>query len=71
MNPAVIGIVIVFVVVASLLGWHSQKTVAAHGDVKVAKNRLAGGRKTRWRSGVWVLVLLVAILLAFKDILGH
>jgi hypothetical protein len=66
MNPAVIGAGIVFLVLGIMLGWFGQKTQAAHGDVKVAKNRLAGGRKTRWRSGLWALALIIALLLAFK-----
>jgi hypothetical protein len=69
MSPAAIGLVVVFLVVGCLLGWYSQKTTAAHGDVKVAKSRLAGGRKTRWRSGMVVLVVGVIILLAVKDAL--
>ena len=72
MTPAAIGIVIVFLIVGSVAGWHGQKTVAAHGDVKVAKTRLRGGRKTRWRSGVWVAALSLVILLAAWDALrGH
>ena len=50
MSPAVIGTAIVVLIVAAVLGWHGQKSYAAHGDVKVAKNRLRGGRKTRLRS---------------------
>jgi hypothetical protein len=69
MNPAAIGIVVAFLVVGSVLGWHSQKSVAAHGDVKVAKTRLRGGRRTRWRSGVWVLAICAVILLAAWDVL--
>ena len=69
MSPAAIGIVIIFLVVGCLIGWYSQKTSAAHGDVKVAKTRLAGGRKTRWRSGVAVLIVGVVVALAVKDVL--
>jgi hypothetical protein len=69
MSPAAIGLVVVFLVVGCLLGWYSQKTTAAHGDVKVAKTRLAGGRRTRWRSGIVVLVVGVIVLLAVKDAL--
>ena len=68
MTPAVIGTAILVLIVASVLGWHGQKTYAAHGDIKVAKNRLHGGRKTRLRSAVWVLVLLIVVLLIFKDV---
>ncbi len=69
MSPAAIGLVIIFLVVGCLVGWYSQKTSAAHGDVKVAKTRLAGGRRTRWRSGIFVLVLGLVVLLAVKDVL--
>jgi hypothetical protein len=68
MTPAVIGISLLVLIVAAVLGWHGQKTVAAHGDVKVAKSRLSGGRKTRLRSGLWVIVLVVIVLLIFKDV---
>ena len=69
MSPAASGLIIIFLVVGCALGWYSQKTTAAHGDVKVAKTRLAGGRRTRWRSGVLVLILGVIVVLAVKDAL--
>lgn len=69
MTPVAIGFVIVFMVVGLVAGWHGQKSVAAHADVKVAKNRLRGGRKTRWRSGVWVAAIAVVVLLAAWDAL--
>ena len=67
----VIGAVIIFLVVGSVLGWHGHTTYAAHGDIKVAKTRLRGGRKTRWRSGLWVLAIGVVIALAAWDALMH
>jgi ABC-type Fe3+ transport system permease subunit len=69
MNPTAIGLIIIFLVLGCVLGWFTQKTTAAHSDVKVAKNRLSGGRKTRWRSGMFVIALGVAVLLAVKDFL--
>jgi len=69
MTTAAIGVVVIFLVVGTVLGWHSQKSYAANSDVKVAKNRLRGGRKTRWRSGLAVLVIAIVVLLAFKDIM--
>lgn len=69
MSQAAIGVVVVFLAVGLVLGWYSQKTTAAHGDVKVAKTRLAGGWRTRWRSGVVVLLLGLITLLAVKDVL--
>jgi hypothetical protein len=69
MSPAAIGVVVLFLLVGLSLGWYSQKTTAAHSDVKVAKTRLRGGRRTRWRSGVLVLILGLIMLLAVKDVL--
>jgi H+/Cl- antiporter ClcA len=69
MSPAAIGLIVIFLVVGCVLGWYSQKTTAAHSDVKVAKTRLSGGRRTRWRSGLAVLVLGVIVILAVKDAL--
>jgi ABC-type Fe3+ transport system permease subunit len=69
MSPAAIAIVVVFMIVGLVAGWHGQKTVAAHSDIKVAKNRMRGGRKTRWRSAVWVAAISVVVLLAAWDAL--
>lgn len=69
MSPAAIAFVIVFLVVGLALGWFGQKVRAAHSDVKVAKTRLSGGRRTRWRSSVVVLILGIITLLAFADVL--
>jgi hypothetical protein len=68
MTTAAIGVVIIFLVIGSVLGWHGHTTYAAHGDIKVAKTRLRGGRKTRWRSGLWVFALGALILLAAIDV---
>jgi hypothetical protein len=62
-----IGAGIAFLIIGSVLGWHSHTTYAAHGDIKVAKTRLRGGRKTRWRSGVWVLAIGAVIVLVSWD----
>jgi len=67
MTPAAIGAVIVFLAVGTVLGWFSQKMHLAHGDIKVAKTRLRGGRRTRWRSAVWVVIVSVALVFAFAD----
>lgn len=69
MTTGAIGITVVFLVIGTLLGWYSRKTVAAHEDIKVAKGRLSGGRKTRWRSALLVLVIGVVVILATRDIL--
>ena len=68
MTPATIGAVIVFLAVGTVLGWFSQKMYLAHGDVKVARTRLRGGRRTRWRSAVWVVIVSVALVFAFNGL---
>ncbi|MGO8960498.1 MAG: hypothetical protein ACLQFR_24455 [Streptosporangiaceae bacterium] len=69
MSEVAIVVVIVFLAVGLVLGWYSNKTSQAHGDVKVAKTRLRGGRRTRWRSAVVVVILGLITLLAVKDVL--
>ena len=69
MSPAAIGVVVVFLAVGLALGWFSQKARAAHSDVKVAKNRLAGGRRARWRSGGVALIIGVLTLIVMTAVL--
>jgi len=46
------------------MGWHANRAHAAHGDIKTTHNRIAGYRKTRLRSGLWAIALiLVAVFL--------
>jgi heme A synthase len=68
MSPAVTGTVVIFLGMGCALGWFTQKMFQAHGDVKVAKGRLSGGRKTRWRAGIFVVVLAIVLVLALKDV---
>jgi hypothetical protein len=67
MSPTAIGVVAIFLVIGTGFGWHWQKSYAAHGDVKVAKTRLRGGRKTRLRSGIYAVLIGIGIVLAFAD----
>jgi purine-cytosine permease-like protein len=71
MNPVVVGIVLIFLAIGTVLGWFSRKTYSAHDDVKIAKTRLSGGRRTRLRSGVWVVVVGVVLALAVSDLFSH
>jgi hypothetical protein len=71
MTPVAIVFVVIFLIVGSVAGWHGQKAAAAHGDVKVGKARARGGRKTRLRSGLWVVGLGIVVLLAAWDALSH
>jgi hypothetical protein len=65
------GIAVVVIVVGSILGWHANRTYAAHGDVKTTRGRIAGYRKTRLRSGIIALLFIVFALLVFADIVRH
>jgi hypothetical protein len=60
--------VLIFLAIGCALGWYSQKMYTAHGDVKVAKNRLSGGRRTRWRAGLLAVVFAIVIVLALRDV---
>lgn len=69
MKPGVLVIVIAFLAVGCMLGWHAQRARSAHGDVKVAKNRLSGGRQQRVRSGLYVLAIVVVAILVLSAFL--
>lgn len=69
MTPVAIIIVIIFLAAGLTLGWHGQKSVAAHNDVKVGHARVKGGRKTRWRSGIVALAVGTLLLIAIWDFL--
>ena len=71
MTPAAIVIVIFFLAAGLTLGWHGQKSYAAHADVKVGHSRVKGGRRTRWRSGVVALGVAVILLIAVYDLIVH
>jgi hypothetical protein len=61
--------VLIFLAIGCALGWFSQKMYQAHGDVKVAKTRLTGGRRTRMRAGLLAVAFAVVVVLALRDVL--
>lgn len=69
MSPTVTTTVLIFLAMGSALGWYSQKMYQGHQDVKVAKNRLTGGRRTRWRAGLLAVALAIVVVLALRDVL--
>jgi hypothetical protein len=72
MTPGVLIIVILFMAVGCLLGWHAQRARAAHDDVRSTKrNRLPGFRKTRMQSSLWVLGIVVLVILAISAFVRH
>lgn len=64
MSAVAIVIALIVLVVGCIMGWHANRAHAAHGDIKTTHNRIAGYRKTRLRSGLWAIALiLVAVFL--------
>jgi hypothetical protein len=62
-SATIFGIAVVVLVVGCILGWHANRTYAAHGDVKTTRGRIAGYRKTRLRSGVIAVIFVIVALL--------
>jgi len=61
MSPASYGVALVFLAAGCTLGWHANRTVASHADVKSTKAKLPGYRKSRHRNGVITIILVVVI----------
>jgi hypothetical protein len=71
MSSGVVLILIVFLAVGCMVGWHAQRAKMAHGDIKVGKGRVSGGRNVRMRSGLFVIVLVgIAVLVMAALIRG-
>jgi hypothetical protein len=63
MGSAAFGMAAIVLVVGCFLGWHANRASAAHSDIKTTHNRISGYRKTRLRSGVITLGLVVVAVL--------
>jgi hypothetical protein len=62
MGGVVVVIALIVLVVGCILGWHANRASAAHSDIKTTHNRIAGYRKTRTRSGLISIGLILAAL---------
>jgi len=72
MGSAVVFVVaLIVLVIGSVLGWHANRAYFANGDVKTTQNRISGYRKTRLRSGLIALGILVVALLVFAALARH
>ena len=69
MGSAVVLIVLVVLAVGCYAGWHMRHAYGANSDLKVHKNRIPNFRKTRNRSGLISLGLLVLILFMLRVLL--
>ena len=64
-------IALVVLVVGCLLGWHANRAYFANGDVKTTQNRISGYRRTRLRSGLIALAILVVAVLVITALARH
>lgn len=71
MGTAALGIAAIVLVVGSFLGWHANRANAANSDIKTTHNRIAGYRKTRLRSGLIMLGLVVVAVLIVNALIRH
>jgi len=62
---------LIVIVVGCVLGWHVNRAFFANGDVKTAHGRISGYRRTRLRSGLIVVGLLVVVVLIASVLLRH
>ena len=63
MGSAAFGTAALVLVVGCFLGWHANRTRAAHADIKTTHNRISGYRRIRLRSGLIMLGLVILALL--------
>jgi hypothetical protein len=52
--------------VGGYVGWHLRHAYGANSDLKVHKNRIPNFRKTRNRSGLTSLLLILAVLFLLR-----
>lgn len=71
MGTAALGIAAIVLVVGSFLGWHANRANAANSDIKTTHSRIAGYRKTRLRSGLIMLGLVVVAVLIVNALIRH
>jgi hypothetical protein len=70
MTSTAVILVVLFLIVGTYLGWHSNRAYAAHGDIKATKRgRLPGFRRTRMRSGLIALATFIILIFALAALL--
>jgi hypothetical protein len=66
MGSSAVLVAIVVLVIGGYAGWHFRHGYGANADLKVHKNRIPGFRKTRNRSWLISLGLIVLTLLVLR-----
>jgi hypothetical protein len=60
------GVAVIVLALGCFLGWHANRARAAHGDIKTTHNRISGYRRTRLRSGLIALALVLIAVFMVK-----
>jgi hypothetical protein len=68
-GSAVVLVVLVVLAVGCYAGWHLRHAYGANSDLKVHKSRIPNFRKTRNRSGLISVGLLLLMLLLLRGLL--
>lgn len=68
MGAAAFAVALVVLAVGGFLGWHANRTSVANDDVKTAHRRIAGHRRTRLRSGLIALVMIIVTVFVVVDL---
>lgn len=68
---AALAVAAIVLVAGLVLGWAANRTYAANSDVKTARGRIAGYRKTRLRSGLIAIAFIVVAVLTLAAIVRH
>jgi len=71
MGAATIVIALIVVVAGLILGWHANRTYVSNSDIKTTHGRISGYRKTRLRSGLMAVGLVVAVLFILVAVIRH
>jgi hypothetical protein len=72
MDAAVVFVIaLIVLVVGCFLGWHANRAYFANGDVKTTHGRISGYRRTRLRSGLIAVGILLVVLLIAGALIHH
>jgi uncharacterized iron-regulated membrane protein len=65
-GSAAVLVALVVLVVGGYAGWHIRHAYGANSDLKVHKNRIPNFRRTRNRSGLTSILLVLAVLFLLR-----
>ena len=66
MGSAAVLVALIVLVVGGYVGWQLRHAYGANSDLKVHKNRIPNFRKTRNRSGLTSLLLVLGVLILLR-----